>query len=267
MTEIFTDKGFKSLHDKPKSIIRAVIQKLFLKILSKLFPKKFLFYKNKIKFLMNKSGFYLYLFSIASCLRIKYPMYFRLPSKQIYALHVLIKFLKTLEIKKINFFLVGGCLLGAVRQKSFAGRPSDIDLGIKEEELSKLLETIPIVIKSGARFIRKRPSNDEIERLQISYPCMLVDIGIYRKSNVGGKEVWGNKGGEVMYDYQKNWIEKNEKNYVRKFEYFTFPMNSLIPIKVYGRNFLAPSNPEIYLEKKFGKNWKIPDKKQFLWNS
>jgi len=135
MPEIFTDKGFKSLHDKPKSFVRAVTQKLFLKILSKLFPEKFLFYKDKIKFLMNKSGYYLYLFSISFCLRIKYPMYIRLPSTQIYALHILIKFLKIVEMKKINFFLVGGCLLGAVRQKSFAGRPSDIDLGIKEKEL------------------------------------------------------------------------------------------------------------------------------------
>ena len=103
MPEIFTDKGFKSLHDKPKSFVRATIQKLFLKILSKLFPEKFLFYKDKIKFFMNKSGYYLYLFSISFCLRIKYPMYLRLPSTQIYALHILIKFLKTLEMKKINF--------------------------------------------------------------------------------------------------------------------------------------------------------------------
>jgi hypothetical protein len=29
--------------------------------------------------------------------------------------------------------------------------------------------------------------------------------------------------------------------------------------------FLAPANPEIYLEKKYGKNWKIPDKKQFFF--
>ena len=32
------------------------------------------------------------------------------------------------------------------------------------------------------------------------------------------------------------------------------------------KKFLSPSNPEIYLEQSFGKNWKIPDKKQFLWN-
>ena len=49
----------------------------------------------------------------------------------------------------------------------------------------------------------------------------------------------------------------------------TFPINDLqhlIPIKIYGKFFLAPSNPEIYLEKKYGKNWKKPDKKQYYWN-
>ena len=78
--------------------------------------------------------------------------------------------------------------------------------------------------------------------------------------------MWGNVGGEVMYNYNKSWIEKIEKDYVRKLDYFTFPLDNLMPIKVYGREFLAPPNPEIYLERKFGKNWRIPDKKQFYWN-
>ena len=40
---------------------------------------------------------------------------------------------------------------------SFAGRPTDIDLGIKEDQLPKLLESIPLLIRSGARFVRTRP--------------------------------------------------------------------------------------------------------------
>ena len=57
------------------------------------------------------------------------------------------------------------------------------DLGIKEDQLGQLLEAIPLLIESGARFIRKRPHADRMERLQILYPCLLVDIGIYRKQN------------------------------------------------------------------------------------
>ena len=54
------EQNYRTLHAKPKSLLRALIQQIFLKLLLKLFPKKFLSYKNKIRFIMNRSGFYLY---------------------------------------------------------------------------------------------------------------------------------------------------------------------------------------------------------------
>ena len=102
---------FKKLHVKPKSSIRELVQKLFLKILSKLFPKKFLYYKNKIKIIMNKGGFYLSFGLAIIYLRFKYPLYFNIPSKQIYALDTLIKFSEVLKKHEIDFFVLGGTLL------------------------------------------------------------------------------------------------------------------------------------------------------------
>jgi len=249
-------QNYRSIYDKPKSLIRAFTQELFLKILFKLFPEKFSSYKSKIGFIMNRGANHIYLFSISFYLRFRYPRYFILPSTQIYALHILIKFLEILEPQKIDFFLTGGCLLGAVRRESFAafmGR--DIDLGIKEDQLPQLLEAIPLLIESGARFIRKRPNADRMERLQILYPCLLVDVGIYRKKNVKGKELW-----IANTESYGTW-----PNVDKKYDGFLFPLDPLIPVKVYGRKFLAPSNPEIYLEKKYGKNWKKPGKKQFFF--
>ena len=46
----------------------------------------------------------------------------------------------------------------------------------------------------------------------------------------------------------------------------TISLDPLIAVEAYGNFFLAPPNPEIYLEKKYGKNWRTPDKKQFIWN-
>ena len=82
------------LYAKPKSLLRGLTQRLFLKILSKLFPKKFLSYKNKIRFIMNRGAYFGYLYLAAICLRFRYPSYYNLPSRQIYALHITIKFLK-----------------------------------------------------------------------------------------------------------------------------------------------------------------------------
>jgi hypothetical protein len=253
------EQNYKTVYEKPKSLLRALIQKLFLKILFKLFPKKFSSNKNKIRLIMNIGASRSYLFLVSSYLRFRYPRYFFLPSRHIYALNLLIKFLKILEPQKIDFFLVCGSLLGAVRQESLAGKPTDIDLGIKEDEFPKLLDAIPLLKKNGAKFIRERFSNNKLERLQIEFPGMLVDIGIYRKKNVEGKEMWGNLGGETENQHfpQNKGLKKKR---------FVISLDYLIPIKAYGKEFLAPCNPEIYLERKYGKNWRIPDKKQFYWN-
>ena len=248
----------KKLYDKPKSLLREIIQKLFLKFLLKVFPKKFLSYKNKIRFIMNKSGFYLYFYLAVFFLRFRYPLYYRLSSRQIYALHITTKFLRILKPQKIDFFLLEGCLLGAVRQESFAGRPIDIDFGIKEDQLQKLLNAIPLLIKNGAKLIRKEfydKFDEKIQKIQILFPCILVDVAVYKKINVGEKEMWA---GEIY------------KNDPKKVNGVTFPiadLENLITIEAYGKKFLSPANPEIYLEKIYGKNWKIPDKKQFFWKN
>jgi hypothetical protein len=253
------EQNYKTIYENPKSLLRALIQKLFLKILFKLFPKKFSSYKNKIRLIMNINARRSHLLLVSSYLRFRHPRYFIMPSSQIYALHLCLKLLKILKPQNINLFLVGGCLLGAVRQESFAGRPSDLDLGIKEDQFPKLLDAIPLLKKNGAKFIRERFSNNKLERLQIEFPGMLVDIGIYRKKNVEGKEMWENLGGETENQHFPQNKDLKKKRFVISLDY-------LIPIKAYGKEFLAPCNPEIYLEKKFGKNWRIPDKKQFYWN-
>ena len=204
---------------------------------------------------MNTSGWHLRLHLKVIYLRFKYPLYFRLPAMQIYALHTVLKFFKILKPLKIDFFLVGGSLLGAVRQESFAGRPTDVDLGIKEEYLPKLLNAIPLLIKNGATFIRSQPP-EKTERVQIFFGCLFLDVGVYRKEKVGDKEMWMAK--------TEGWDGKIDG----RDEYstgLTFRLDNLVSIKAYGKEFLAPANPEIYLEKKYGKNWKIPDKKQFLF--
>ena len=125
-------------------------------------------------------------------------------------------------------------------------------MGIKEDQVPKLVDAIPLLIKNGARII-KREDNDKFDQFQIECRCTFVDIAIYRKKKVGENEIW---------------IGENEDP-ITKFIGTTFPIEDLehlIPIKIYGKQFMAPANPETYLEKRYGKNWKIPDKQQFFWN-
>jgi len=235
---------FKILHQKKKSFFREIIQKLFLKILILIFKKDYLLHKDKIKNLLNIITNYSSFGIRVLILRLKYPLKFNIPSRHIFLLHALNKFLKILKPKKINFFLLGGTLLGAIRQESFADT-RDLDLGIKENEFTKLLDALPLLIKSGAVGIRKNSSTQGQKRLQILYPFLIIDVAVYKKEKVGKGYVWIG--------------EKDDKR--SKYLGFDFPivdLENLIKVKAYGQEFLSPTKPEVYLEKVYGKTWQIP---------
>jgi phosphorylcholine metabolism protein LicD len=246
---------FKIIYSKSPHIFKDKVKKIFLKILVKIFPKKNLIYRNYIRLLIEKINFNILFILTVIYLRFRYPLFYRLPSRQILAFHEANKFLLLTKSRNINFFLLEGCLLGAVRQGCFAGRPKDIDLGIKESEVQSLLDATPLLIKAGAKSIKKEQANNIIEKIHITFPLFLIDIAIYRKKIINNQEVW--------YGEPEN---KTDTNY----NGVAFPQNDLdhlITVKAYGKVFLSPSNPESYLEKIYGKNWKIPDKKQFFYNT
>ena len=255
---------FKILYHRPIRIgFKELIKNFFLKFLKIIFPSRFYKYEKKIKNNVKKARVkmlgsnitierYLYLVMEHIFVRIKYLNYYYVPYNHLHAFHVLNKFIKILKSEKIDFFLVQGSLLGAVRQGNIAGSASDIDLGIKENQLQMLMNLIPLLKRRGVDWIRQWP-NDKCERLQFFFPNQLVDVGIYRKENIENKEVW---------------IGETEKKYDQKFCGITFPISdleNLTNVKLYGKNFPAPDNSEIYLKKKYGENWKIPDKKQFFF--
>ena len=251
----------KNLYVKPKGSTRRLMQKLFLKLLLNFFQKDFLYYKKKIRIIMNRSAFFLRFYAAIVYFRFRYPFYFRLPSKQLYAIAIIIKFLGILKPQKIDFFLLDGSLLGALRQGSFAGRPKDIDLGIKEAHLKKLLDAFPVLIKNGVKTIRKE-ANKKIDKIQFLFSCILIDIVVFRKKNIGNKKMWVGK--KEIY----NFLETKKTNN-KKLNTIILPFNDLehlTVVKAYGKEFLSPAKPKVYLKKTFGKNWMTPDKKQFFWN-
>ena len=235
---------FKILHQKKKSFLREIIQNFFLKVLVVIFKKDSLLYKDKIKDLFNTTVGYISFGIKILFIRLKYPFKLNVPNRHIFLLYSLNKFIKILKPKKINFFLLGGTLLGAIRQESFADT-RDLDLGIKENEFTKLLDALPLLIKSGAVGVRANSENQNQQRLQILYPFLLIDVVVYKKEKVEKEYLWIG--------------EKDDKK--SKYLGFEFPeadLENLVRVKAYGQEFLSPANPEIYLEKVYGKNWKVP---------
>lgn len=238
----------KILLNYKKNIFQAILQKLFLKILKLISPKDFkrnkIFFRNFLNsFKRMLKNIILYIF-----LKIKYPTYYRLPLNHLNYFDKFRYFSKILTENKINFFLLGGTLLGSIRQESFAGRPTDIDIGIMSEDEKKLKKILNKIIKNGGMRIKLITLKDKTKKYQIIFKSVLMDIAIIQK---------------LRYKHEIYWVGDSDEKKTIKFSYSS--LQKLISTKLYGRSFLSPSNPEIYLKQKYGSNWRIPDKKQFLW--
>ncbi len=238
----------KTLFDYKKNSFQAILQKLFLKILKIISSKNYERNKNFFRNFLNSikkilKNFFLYIF-----LKIKYPIYYRLPLNHLNHFDKFRYFSKILKENKINFFLLGGTLLGAIRQESFAGRPTDIDIGIKFDDEKKLKKLFNKILKNGGMRIKLITLKDKTRKYQIIFKSVLIDISVIKK---------------LKYKKKIFWIGDSDDKKTIKFSYTC--LQKLISTKLYGRSFLSPSNPEFYLKQKYGINWRIPDKKQFFW--
>ena len=226
------------------------------------------------------------------------------PLKHLTAIDIIQKLSKIYEPYGVKFFLRGGLLLGAVRQESFAGGPGDIDLGLIDTHFDKFYKNINLIQKNFYTFpalidytlidIEKKKfkildlnpfkidTNFAIiqenvgqwsEKDAVTFFSfntyhfyfklrqMNIDIQIYSLKNINDKKYWIGED-EV-------WLKIRPKSLLSKQKYpVRFSPNDLLEldtIKSYGLKFYSPKNPEKYLNMYYGENWKIPDKKQFIW--
>ena len=135
----------------------------------------------------------------------------------------------------IPHFLIGGTLLGAVRDKNILEWEKDIDLGIFTNHcdyLSNIYNALKQLEILGFTVTKFFPT------------CITLDRGI----RVDLFAFF--KGADGYYcrlgDYQ-----------------LTYPfecLNSLDKIDLYGNKYSIPHNSELFLSTQYGENWKIPNK-------
>ena len=101
--------------------------------------------KNIKQYLSNEnqkilSNLKISLFGLITTLHLRFlrPPLFFVPHYHLKMLNILINLIKIIERLNINYFIMSGTLLGAIRQNSFAGKPGDLDLTINKIDLNKL---------------------------------------------------------------------------------------------------------------------------------
>ena len=216
-------------------------------------------------------------------LRLKYFRLIRInklvPTNHLIVIDVIQKLTKIYEPNGIKFFLIGGLLLGGIRQESFAGDPGDIDIGLTDVHFDKFYKHIDL-IKKNFDTLPIKPTVDK-KNFKISDP----DFSIIQK-NV---KKWTEEKTDTFYRFEKHYLQFVLEKQLVDIKFFSlkningrkfwvggvsnlpdvrFDPNELLEldvIRLYGLKFYSPKNPEKYLDVFYGKNWKIPNKKQFFW--
>jgi len=185
------------------------------------------------------------------------PKYIKLkvPLRQILMLETVLKVTHKLEDGGIEYFLIAGSLLGALRQKAFAGRPSDFDIAIKDNDWQTLLDLESEFHKMGLNcknHISIRFDKSSYGGIVHIWPRTLRRKTRWGMIDVHVHEQVGDHWRFVGFDAALDEVPKFQA-------LLKFPsVNNLITADIFGYQFPIPVNAEDYLVKAYGPNWRIP---------
>ena len=155
-----------------------------------------------------------------------------------------------LEKAGIKSFITYGTLLGIIREGKFIGHDSDIDIGViydssfSWERLENVLNNVGM--KKKHQFVLDGNITEQ------TYICGELSIDFFLFYQYDNEQ-------QVAYAYFRKPDETYED------DSFEVSRNIVPAVKEIKKNenekgcFLIPQNAEEFLEKVYGKNWKIPD--------
>jgi len=146
------------------------------------------------------------------------------------AIAALLRFKKVMDAANVPFFLLFGTLLGAYRDKKFIEYDTDVDVGITPHQISPLLTSI-----QGMKFALEELLVVRQDEALLSFEFQgLIYIDIYA--------FWPCETGYSSGSYK---LTKEQLNPIGTIEFLETTFN-------------CPSNPEVYLEQKYGPEWRTP---------
>ena len=82
-------------------------------------------------------------FSFFVYMLVNIEYYFHMNDLQKKQLEIFVKFIELCEKNNLNYFLIGGSALGAIRHKGFIPWDDDLDVGMLREDFEKFCELQP----------------------------------------------------------------------------------------------------------------------------
>lgn len=176
------------------------------------------------------------------------------------AVQLLEKVTDLLEESGIKYWLDGGTLLGAVREKKLIPWDHDLDIGIKFEG-NEVLEKLILSLKKKF-YVRALP---------FSKKETIWNLGKYRIIKVYPRKKYFFRD-KLCLDLFIFYREKLDSDHQIVYKYGVWGNNAfyhhslldeLSTLSFYNREYFIPGKPFRYLEAKYGPDWETPKKK---WN-
>ena len=144
----------------------------------------------------------------------------------------------------IRFFLDGGTLLGAIRDKHIISYDSDFDFGVFRTEFPiGVIQNLKIKLVNGGFYFKR--FGDKYESSS-EHPHMIKFTSHYARWNTDFF---------IFEQREKDYYHKGWNGY---FYFLKETLDTLDEIEFLGFKLLVPHNPELYLEHLYGKDWKTP---------
>lgn len=167
---------------------------------------------------------------------------------------------KVMNESGIDFWIEGGTLLGALRDKKLIPWDHDLDFGMKyttEEQMKRLIRKLRRHFYVSVRSFPKTSKIWQLGKYRVLkiFPRknfifkedLCLDLFVYYEGKLPDSN-------EVVYKY----VVWDRNAYHRK-EF----LDNIESIEFYGGEVPVPGNPEKFIEVKYGENWRTPIKE---WN-
>lgn len=191
---------------------------------------------------------------------IRYLKYGRqVPLKHTATYEAMVRLKSALDEIEADVYLIQGALLGAYRNNAFAGRPKDVDLLIKSEDLKRVFRNLRFLREKG--FLVEHVKVEKgIVNIQppmgapISFMVCDKQDGFYTRSKVDEAEIARAKIDPDIVTRKPRDDGWDDLHYGMKLD-----LSSDVTTLLHGTSFRIPDNTVEFLERKYGPDWRIPD--------